>query len=120
MNKKLYVGNLPYDTDEDAIRELFSPYGDVASVDMINDRDTGRFRGFAFVAMEAEAADEAAKALNGYSMGGRPLKVNEAKPKEPRPGGNGGGGYSSGGSRGSSGNRNSYSSNRGGGSSNRW
>jgi len=75
MNKKLYVGNLPYDTDEDAIRELFSPYGDVASVDMINDRDTGRFRGFAFVAMEAEAADEAAKALNGYSMGGRPLTL---------------------------------------------
>jgi RNA recognition motif-containing protein len=122
MNKKLYVGNLPYDTDEDQIRELFSAYGEVASVDMINDRDTGRFRGFAFVAMESDAADEATKALNGYSFGGRPLKVNEAKPKEPRPsGGSGGygGGSSSRGSQGG-GNRDRYSSNRGGGSSNRW
>jgi RNA recognition motif-containing protein len=122
MNKKLYVGNLPYDTDEDQIRELFSPYGEVATVDMINDRDTGRFRGFAFVAMEAAAADAATQALNGYSFGGRPLKVNEAKPKEPRPGGSSGGGGGYGSSRGGQGggNRDRYSSNRGGGSSNRW
>jgi RNA recognition motif-containing protein len=89
---------------------------------MINDRDTGRFRGFAFVAMEAEAADAATNALNGYSFGGRPLKVNEAKPKEARPGGSGGsGGYGGGSSRGGQGggNRDRYSSNRGS-SSNRW
>lgn len=141
MNKKLYVGNLPYDVDEDAIRDLFSQYGEVVSVDMINDRETGRFRGFAFVAMESAAADAATEGLNGYSMGGRPLKVNEAKPKEPRTGGGGGGysggggggysggrggsggggGYSGGrgGSGGGGGNRDRYSGNRGGGGD-RW
>lgn len=90
--KKLYVGNLPFDTDEEQVRELFSTYGDVKSVDMINDRETGRFRGFCFVAMDNSEADAAIQALNGYSMGGRPLKVNEAKPREERPGGTGGGG----------------------------
>ncbi|MBP6786216.1 MAG: RNA-binding protein [Candidatus Promineofilum sp.] len=90
--KKLYVGNLPFDTDEEQIRELFSTYGDVRQVDMINDRETGRFRGFCFVAMDNSEADAAVNALNGYSFGGRPLKVNEAKPREERPGGSGGGG----------------------------
>jgi len=90
--KKLYVGNLPFDTDEEQVRELFSTYGEVRSVDMINDRETGRFRGFCFVAMDNSEADAAIQALNGYSMGGRPLKVNEAKPREERPGGTGGGG----------------------------
>jgi RNA recognition motif-containing protein len=108
--KKLYVGNLPFDTDEEQIRELFSTYGDVKSVDMINDRDTGRFRGFCFVAMDNSEADAAINALNGYSFGGRPLKVNEAKPREERPAGSGGGGR--GGYGGSSGGR---SDNRGGG-----
>ena len=87
--KKLYVGNLPFDTDEEQVRELFSTYGEVRSVDMINDRDTGRFRGFCFVAMDNSEADAAVAALNGYSFGGRPLKVNEAKPREERPAGGG-------------------------------
>ena len=90
--KKLYVGNLPFDTDEEQVRELFSSYGEVRSVDMINDRDTGRFRGFCFVAMDDGPADAAIQALNGYSFGGRPLKVNEAKPREERPAGGAGGG----------------------------
>jgi RNA recognition motif-containing protein len=113
--KKLYVGNLPFDTDEEQIRELFSKHGEVRSVDMINDRDTGRFRGFCFVAMDNAAADAATQALNGYSFGGRPLKVNEAKPREERaPGAGGGGsrgGYSGGGGYGGGG----RSDNRGGG-----
>jgi RNA recognition motif-containing protein len=105
--KKLYVGNLPFDTDEEQVRELFSSYGEVRSVDMINDRDTGRFRGFCFVAMDNAEADAAAAALNGYSFGGRPLKVNEAKPREERPSGSGGGGRGGygGGSRGGYGNQ---------------
>lgn len=118
--KKLYVGNLPFDTDEEQVRELFSTYGEVRSVDMINDRDTGRFRGFCFVAMDNSEADAAAVALNGYSFGGRPLKVNEAKPREERPAGAGGGGRGGyGGGRpdnrgGSGGNRGGYNQNRGG------
>jgi cold-inducible RNA-binding protein len=132
--KKLYVGNLPFDTDEEQIRELFSTYGDVKSVDMINDRDTGRFRGFCFVAMDNSEADAAINALNGYSFGGRPLKVNEAKPREERPSGSGGGGrggYGGGSGGGRSDNRGGgnrsgggggYNQNRGGGDRdrNRW
>jgi RNA recognition motif-containing protein len=126
--KKLYVGNLPFDTDEEQVRELFSGYGEVRSVDMINDRDTGRFRGFCFVGMDDAAADAAIQALNGYSFGGRPLKVNEAKPREERPPGGGGrGGYGGGGrpdSRGG-GNRGGYGSgqsrgDRNSGDRNRW
>ena len=119
--KKLYVGNLPFDTDEEQVRELFSTYGEVRSVDMINDRDTGRFRGFCFVAMDNSEADAAIQALNGYSFGGRPLKVNEAKPREERAPGSGGGsrgGYRGGrpDNRGGGGNRGSggYNQNRGG------
>ncbi len=115
--KKLYVGNLPFDTDEEQIRELFSKHGEVRSVDMINDRDTGRFRGFCFVAMDNAAADAATQALNGYSFGGRPLKVNEAKPREERApgagGGGGRGGYGGGGGGGYGGG--GRSDNRGGG-----
>ena len=115
--KKLYVGNLPFDTDEEQIRELFSKHGEVRSVDMINDRDTGRFRGFCFVAMDNAAADAATQALNGYSFGGRPLKVNEAKPREERApgagGGGGRGGYGGGGGDGYGGG--GRSDNRGGG-----
>jgi len=128
--KKLYVGNLPFDTDEEQVRELFSTYGEVRSVDMINDRDTGRFRGFCFVAMDNSEADAATAALNGYSFGGRPLKVNEAKPREERAPGSGGGGRGGYGggrpdSRGGGGNRGGgggYNQNRGGGDRdrNRW
>jgi len=117
--KKLYVGNLPFDTDEEQIRELFSTYGDVQSVDMINDRETGRFRGFCFVAMGNSEADAAATALNGYSFGGRPLKVNEAKPREERPAGSGGGRGGFGGGRPDNRNRGGggggYNQGRGGG-----
>ncbi|MEZ4519723.1 MAG: RNA-binding protein [Chloroflexota bacterium] len=84
MSKKLYVGNLPYSVDEGQVRDLFAEYGDVESVDMINDRETGRFRGFCFVALDDAAADAAVEGLNGMQFGGRELKVNEAKPREPR------------------------------------
>jgi RNA recognition motif-containing protein len=113
--KKLYVGNLPFDTDEEQVRELFSTYGEVRSIDMINDRDTGRFRGFCFVAMDNAEADAATQALNGYSFNGRPLKVNEAKPREERPPSSGGGGRGGYGNRpdNRSGNRSgSYNQNR--------
>lgn len=107
MSKKVYVGNLSYDTTEQDVREMFAEYGTIESIAMINDRDTGRFRGFAFVEMENSAADSAIKALNGKEMMGRELTVNEARPREERSGG----GYNSG-------RRNDYSSNKR--NSNRW
>jgi RNA recognition motif-containing protein len=98
MSKKLYVGNLPYTTNEAQLRELFEKTGTVTDVAVIMDRETGRSKGFGFVTMSS--ADEANKAIstyNGYMMGNRNLTVNEARPREER-GGGGGGGY--GGSRG--------------------
>ena len=83
---KIYVGNLPFSSTEDAVRELFSAHGTVDSVALINDRDTGQPRGFGFVEMTSNS--EAAKAiqtLNGFQMGGRALKVNEAQAKTERP-----------------------------------
>ena len=100
MAKNLYVGNLSYDTTEDALRELFEAYGEVESVNVVTDRDTGRSRGFAFVEMADEAAAQAAiTALNGRTVDDRALTVNEARPREPRTGGGGGGrgGYRGGG-----------------------
>jgi RNA recognition motif-containing protein len=76
---KIYVGNLPFDATQTGVRDLFSPYGQVNDVALINDRDTGRPRGFGFVEM-AEKDD----ALNGKEFGGRPLNVNEAKSQGPR------------------------------------
>lgn len=90
MSKKLYVGNLPFSTNEDEVRDLFSAYGDVQSVNLIVDRETGRLRGFGFVEM-AEGAEEAMEALNGTPFGGRDLRVNEAQERQPRTGGYGGG-----------------------------
>ena len=87
--KKIYVGNLPFSATEDEVRELFAEYGTVQSVALITDRDTGRPRGFGFVEMENGAA-EAIEALNGTSMGGRSLNVNEARPRNERPRGGGG------------------------------
>ena len=85
MTKSIYVGNLPYSASEEEIRELFEPYGEVESVRLITDRDTGRPRGFGFVTME-EGADDAIAALNGQEMGGRTLTINEARPRrEPGP-----------------------------------
>ena len=89
---KLYVGNLPFSATEDSVRELFTPHGTVEKVALVNDRDTGQPRGFGFVEMDEEDAVSAVEALNGYTLGGRALKVNEARPREPRGGGGGGGG----------------------------
>ncbi|MCH9650536.1 MAG: RNA-binding protein [Deltaproteobacteria bacterium] len=96
MSKKIYVGNLPYSATEDELRELFAEYGEVTSVNLITDRETGRPRGFGFVEM-SEGADEAIEALHQKDYGGRSLTVNEARPREPRGGGGGGGGYNRGG-----------------------
>jgi peptide deformylase len=87
---KIYVGNLPFSADEAAVRSLFSQHGTVESVALPTDRETGRPRGFGFVEMPQADAARAIQALNGYSMGGRPLRVNEAQDK-PRTGGGGGG-----------------------------
>ena len=85
---KIYVGNLPFSATEDQVRELFEQHGPVTSVALINDRDTGRPRGFGFVEMGRAEATRAIEALNGKDMGGRPLRVNEA---QERSGGGGGG-----------------------------
>jgi RNA recognition motif-containing protein len=94
--KNLFVGNLAYDATEDALRELFSPLGEVHQVRIMTDRDTGKPRGFAFVEMVQD--DDAAKAiatLNGKEFGGRALTINEARPRPERSGGYrpGGGGF---------------------------
>ncbi len=103
MAKKLYVGNLTYDTTEDNLVELFSEYGEVLSAQIIIDRDTNRSKGFGFVEM-ADGADEAANALNGQDFRGRNLTVNEARPREDRGGGGRGrGGFGGGGGGGRSG-----------------
>src|SRR3954469_5885301 len=97
MGKKLYVGNLSYDVDNAALEQLFTPHGTVQSAQVINDRDTGRSKGFGFVEMgENSEAEAALAALNGLDNAGRALPVNEAKPREERPrSGGGGGGYAS-------------------------
>jgi len=91
MSKNLYVGNLPFNTTADDLREAFSPYGTVARAQVISDRETGRSRGFGFVEME-DGAEAAIDALNGKEFQGRTLTVNEARPREDRPRGGGGGG----------------------------
>src|SRR3989442_14686380 len=96
MGKKLYVGNLSYEVDSSALEQLFTAHGTVSSAQIINDRDTGRSKGFGFVEMASDSEAQAAiAALNGMDHGGRALTVNEAKPRENRPsgGGGGGGGY---------------------------
>ena len=105
MSKKLYVGNLAFQTTNQDLQQLFAQAGTVESASVIEDRDTGRSKGFAFVEMSTE--DEAAAAIqqfNGKEVAGRALKVNEARPKENRSGGgfggNRGGGYGGGGNRG--------------------
>ncbi len=110
MTKKVYVGNLSFDATEQQIQDMFAEFGKVESVAMINDRDSGRFRGFCFVEMEDSAANAAINALNGKMVDERDLRVNEARPREERSGG--GGGYRGGSNRGG-GNRGG--GNRGGG-----
>ena len=93
MNRKLYVGNLPYETTEDDLQGLFSDVGAVASINVMRDRETGRARGFAFVEMASEAdAQNAIDKLHNHQFGGRNLTVNEAKPQPSRGFGGGGGG----------------------------
>ena len=93
MGKRLYVGNLSYSVDNASLEQLFAQFGAVRSAQVIQDRDTGRSKGFGFVEMETDqAAQEAINGLHEKEHDGRPLTVNEAKPREPRSGG-GGGGY---------------------------
>jgi cold-inducible RNA-binding protein len=93
MGRKLYVGNLPYETNEDDLQNLFAQAGAVESVNVMRDRETGRARGFAFVEMVSdEDAQNAISQLNEQPFGGRRLTVNEARPQAPRGGGFGGGG----------------------------
>jgi cold-inducible RNA-binding protein len=91
VNKKLYVGNMPYETTQELIRDLFGQAGEVTEVNLITDRETGRLKGFGFVEMATvEGSGEAIKRFNGYTMGERALTVNEARPREDRSGNNGG------------------------------
>ncbi len=99
MGKKLYVGNLAYSVDGSELEQMFGAHGQVVSAQIINDRESGRSKGFGFVEMSSDQEAEAAiAALNGQQHNGRALTVNEARPKEERPGGGGGrGGYGGGG-----------------------
>ena len=80
----IFVGNLAWSATEDEVRDLFTAHGTVESVRLISDRDTGRSRGFGFVEMDDDGAKAAISALDGKDLGGRTIKVNEAKPREPR------------------------------------
>ena len=101
MGKKLYIGNLGYDVSSSDLEALLSPHGTVQSAEVIMDRSTGQSKGFGFVEMDSDAEAQAAiSALDGQDHGGRALKVNEAKPREPRTGGGGGYGGGGGGGRG--------------------
>lgn len=98
MARKLFVGNLPFTAEEQDLQQLFGSVGTVDSVNVMRDQATGRARGFAFVEMGSDdEAQQAIEKFNNYSMGGRNLTVNEARPKAPRSGGFGGGGYDGGG-----------------------
>ena len=113
MGKRLYVGNLPYSCSNAELETIFGAFGKVTSAQVIQDRDTGRSKGFGFVEMSSDAEAQAAiNGLNDKENNGRPLTVNEAKPREER----GGGGGGRGGSRGGGGGRSDY----GGGGGNRW
>jgi len=97
MSKRIYVGNLSYQTTEGDLSNLFEQVGQVDSVNIITDRDTGRSKGFAFVEMSNDDADKAITQFNGTEVDGRALTVNEARPREERSGNRGGrGGYGGG------------------------
>jgi RNA recognition motif-containing protein len=120
VGKKLYVGNLSYNTTEVQIRALFEQVGEITDVAIIKDRDTGKSKGFGFVEMSTdESAAEAIKRFNGFTMDNRQLTVNEARPREERSGGGGYGGGSSrgGGGYGGGGDRGGYGGGSGGGGS---
>ena len=84
MSKKIYVGNLAFQTTENELNDLFAQFGEVESVSIITDRDTGRSKGFGFVAMQDDQAEKAISQLNGTEMNGRALTVNEARPMVKR------------------------------------
>ena len=108
MGKKLYVGNLSHDVSSSDLEAMLSPHGTIQSAEVITDRSTGQSKGFGFVEMSSDAEAQAAiSALDGQDQGGRAIKVNEAKPREPRSGG-GGGGYGGGGGGGGGGRRDRY------------
>jgi RNA recognition motif-containing protein len=110
MGKRLYVGNLPYSTTSEELQDMFSQFGEVASAQVISDRETGRSKGFGFVEMSTDDdATTAIENLNGKDMGGRSLTVNEARPREE--GGGGGRGFGGGGG----GGRGGYGGGGGGG-----
>lgn len=121
MTKRIYVGNLSYQTTEGDLTELFEQVGQVDSVSIITDRDTGRSKGFAFVEMGNDDADKAIAQFNGTEVNGRALTVNEARPREDRASGGrggrggfggGGGGRGSGGGGGGRGGRGGFGGNR--------
>lgn len=116
MSKKLYVGNISFETTSDDLVQAFSQFGTVLGAQIISDRETGRSRGFAFVDMH-DGAEAAIAGLNGAQLGGRTLTVNEARPREERPrssGGYGGGGGGGGGRGGYGGSRGGQGGGRGG------
>src|SRR5262245_2689899 len=113
MSKNIHVGNLPFTTTVEDLREEFGKHGTVTSAQIITDRETGRSRGFGFVVM-ADGADEAITALNGAMFQGRTLTVNEAKPREERPRGGAGYGGGRGGYGGGGGGGGGYGGGRGG------
>ena len=124
MAKKLYVGNLAFGVTDDELMQAFTSFGNILSARVVMDRMTGRSKGFGFVEIEDDGqADEAVNKMNGQTIGGRPVRVSEAKPQEDRPrrpGGGGGGsrdggGYGGGGGRGGGGSRDG-----GGGGGNRY
>jgi cold-inducible RNA-binding protein len=91
MSKRIFVGNLSFQTQESDIQNLFAQFGEVESASIITDRDTGRSKGFAFVAMDDTSAEKAISSLNGTELGGRALTVNEARPSVKKDFGGGGG-----------------------------
>ena len=118
MGNKLYVGNLSYNIRDDDLNQAFAQYGSVSSAKVMMDRDTGRSKGFGFVEMGSDAEAQAAiNAMNGVPLDGRAIVVNEARPREERPGGFGGGGGRSGGGFGGGGGRSGGGGGYGGGGS---
>jgi RNA recognition motif-containing protein len=121
MSMKLYVGNISFNTTNQDLNDLFGQIGTVESANIIEDRETGRSRGFGFVEMASrEDGEKAIAELNGKELDGRELKVNEAKPQESRGGGGGRGGYGGGGGRGNRGGGGGGYGGGYGGGGNRW